>query len=100
MALDVPASCSDETTPGDVPMDAIYNVVELTQTLPTRLGLTFLKSTWGALLEWRERFRLRARLYDLSDRELHDIGITRGEVDYVASNRAIDPCVYREPRPS
>ena len=29
--------------------------------------------------------------YDLSDSELMDIGITRGEIDYVASNRAIDP---------
>ncbi|WP_449381935.1 DUF1127 domain-containing protein [Bradyrhizobium sp. UFLA05-112] len=28
---------------------------------------------------------------DLSDRELVDIGITRGEIDYVASHRGIDP---------
>jgi uncharacterized protein YjiS (DUF1127 family) len=69
-------------------MDAIYNVVELTQTMVSaRFGLTFLKRSWGALLEWRERCRLRARLYDLSDRELRDIGTTRGEIDYVASNR-------------
>jgi uncharacterized protein YjiS (DUF1127 family) len=73
-------------------MDAIYSLVELTQTLvPARLGLTFLKSSWGALLEWRKRQRLRATLYDLSDRELLDIGTTRGEIDYVASNRGIDP---------
>ena len=31
------------------------------------------------------------QLYDLNDRELIDIGITRGEIDYVASNRFIDP---------
>jgi uncharacterized protein YjiS (DUF1127 family) len=73
-------------------MDAIYSLVELTQTLvPARLGLTFLKSSWGALLEWRKRQRLRATLYDLSDRELLDIGTTRGEIDYVASNRGVDP---------
>ena len=30
-------------------------------------------------------------LCDLSDRELMDIGTTRGEIDYVASNRDIDP---------
>jgi uncharacterized protein YjiS (DUF1127 family) len=30
-------------------------------------------------------------LYDLSDRELMDIGATRGEIDYVALNRSIDP---------
>jgi uncharacterized protein YjiS (DUF1127 family) len=73
-------------------MDAIYSLVELTQTLvPARLGLTFLKSSWGALLEWRKRQRLRATLYGLSDRELLDIGTTRGEIDFVASNRGIDP---------
>lgn len=44
-------------------MDAIYSLVELTQTLvPAGLGLTFLKSSWGALLEWRKRQRLRATL--------------------------------------
>ena len=72
-------------------MDAIYNLVELTQTLVSeRPGLTFLKRSWGALLEWRERCKLRARLYDLTDRELRDIGITRGEVEYVAGNRSKD----------
>jgi uncharacterized protein YjiS (DUF1127 family) len=30
-------------------------------------------------------------LCDLSDRELMDIGISRGEIDYVASNPGIDP---------
>jgi uncharacterized protein YjiS (DUF1127 family) len=73
-------------------MDAIYNLVELTQTfMPARLGLTFLKGSWGALLEWRKRQRLRATLYGLSDRELLDIGTTRGEINFVASNRDMDP---------
>ncbi len=73
-------------------MDTIYNLVELTQTLvPARLGLIFLKRSWGTLLEWRERQKLQAALADLSDRELTDIGTTRGEIDYVASNRRIDP---------
>ena len=39
----------------------------------------------------RKRQRLPATLCDLSDRELMDIGTTRGEIDYVASNRGIDP---------
>jgi uncharacterized protein YjiS (DUF1127 family) len=72
-------------------MDAIYNLVEFTQTMVSaRLGLTFLKRSWRALLEWREGCTLRARLYDLSDRELRDIGITRGEVEHVAANRSKD----------
>jgi hypothetical protein len=35
--------------------------------------------------------KLRARLYDLTDRELMDIGTSRGEIDHVAANRSIDP---------
>ena len=46
---------------------------------------------WGTFKERRERQRLRAALSDLTDRELKDIGTTRGEIDYVASNRGIDP---------
>jgi uncharacterized protein YjiS (DUF1127 family) len=50
-----------------------------------------LEKYWGAFLEWRKRQRLRTTLSDLSDRELTDIGTTRGEIDFVASNRLIDP---------
>src|SRR5260370_37216477 len=46
---------------------------------------------WGAFQEWRKWERLRADFCNLSDRELMDIGITRGEIDYVASHRGIDP---------
>jgi uncharacterized protein YjiS (DUF1127 family) len=34
---------------------------------------------------------VRTALCDLSDWELKDIGTTRGEIDYVASNRGTDP---------
>jgi uncharacterized protein YjiS (DUF1127 family) len=73
-------------------MDTTYNVSASRQTFaPVRLGLSLFGNWCATLLEWRERQRIRARLFDLSDRELHDIGISRGEVDYVASNRDIDP---------
>ena len=49
------------------------------------------KRYWDVFREWRKRQRLRASLYELSDSELKDIGITRGEIDYLASHRAIDP---------
>ncbi|WP_249135396.1 DUF1127 domain-containing protein [Bradyrhizobium sp. AUGA SZCCT0222] len=49
-----------------------------------------LETYWNAFQEWRKRQRL-ANLCDLSNRELMDIGITRSEIDYVASNRGIDP---------
>jgi uncharacterized protein YjiS (DUF1127 family) len=46
---------------------------------------------WGALAERFTRERLRTTLDGLSERELMDIGTTRGEIDYVAANRAGDP---------
>lgn len=49
------------------------------------------KSFWQAIQEWRKWERLRADLGNLSDRELMDIGISRGEIDHVASNRDTDP---------
>jgi hypothetical protein len=34
---------------------------------------------------------MRAELYSFGDKELRDIGITHGEMDYFVSNRTIDP---------
>ena len=50
-----------------------------------------LETYWIAFQEWRKRERRRTELCRLTDSELEDIGITRGEIDYVASNRAISP---------
>jgi uncharacterized protein YjiS (DUF1127 family) len=52
---------------------------------------SFVEICWDAFQERRKRERLRATLCNLSDRELMDIGTTRGEIDHVASNRVIDP---------
>jgi uncharacterized protein YjiS (DUF1127 family) len=57
----------------------------------TRRVSSFYKRYWGAFQERREHERLRAALYGLSDWELKDIGIARDQIDYVASNRGIDP---------
>jgi uncharacterized protein YjiS (DUF1127 family) len=46
---------------------------------------------WDALQERRKRHRLRVNLCNLSDVELMDNGITRGEVDHVVLNISIDP---------
>ena len=73
-------------------MNAPYNVVALKHTVaPARPHLTVFSRCWAALLDWQERALLRERLCDLSDRELQDIGITGGEIDYVAANRSVDP---------
>jgi uncharacterized protein YjiS (DUF1127 family) len=57
----------------------------------TRHVSSLIWKCWDAFLEHRERQKLRATLSDLSDGELMDIGTTRGEIDYVASHRGIDP---------
>ena len=57
----------------------------------TRRISSFFKRYKIAYHERRQRRRLRAILCDLNDRELMDIGTTRGEVDFVSSNRNIDP---------
>jgi len=73
-------------------MNTTYNVSGSRKTIAsTRLGLSLFNRCWGALLERRNRERLRADLCYLSDSELRDMGITRGEIDYVVSNRSIDP---------
>ncbi|MDA9408627.1 DUF1127 domain-containing protein [Bradyrhizobium sp. CCBAU 45384] len=53
---------------------------------PSLLGL--LQRAWLAFLARRQNPQVA--LQDLSDRELVDIGLTRGEVDYLSPQRAID----------
>jgi uncharacterized protein YjiS (DUF1127 family) len=72
-------------------MSTIHGATELRQATAKRQVYSPLEIYWDAFQQWRKRQRLRATLYDLSDRELMDIGTTRGEIDYVASNRGIDP---------
>jgi uncharacterized protein YjiS (DUF1127 family) len=73
-------------------MSTTYGATGLGQTAAsTRRLSSFFKRYWRAFQERRERRMLRAALCDLSDRELMDIGTTRGEIDYVVSNRGIDP---------
>ena len=57
----------------------------------TRHVSSFIWKYWDVLQERRERQKLRATLSALSDRELADIGTARGEIDYIASHRGIDP---------
>ena len=68
-------------------MSTTYGATGLRQTTAsTRRAFSFFRKYWSALQERRER-----RLSVLSDGEPIDIGTTRGEIDYVASNRSIDP---------
>ena len=73
-------------------MNTTFSTTGLAQTTgSTRRVSSLFRRYWGAFQERRKRQRLRATLCDLDDRELQDIGIARGEIDYVASNRSIDP---------
>ena len=73
-------------------MSAIYGPTSSAQAAAStpRIFSAF-RGFWDALQEWRKWERPRADLGSLSDQELMDIGISRGEIDYVASNRATDP---------
>ena len=73
-------------------MTSTYSTTDLAPpTASTRRVSGAFKNFWDAFQEWRKRQRLRADLSCLNDFELQDIGITRGEIDYVASNRLVDP---------
>lgn len=76
-------------------MSTIHAATELGRPAAKRQVYSPLETYWDAFQEWRKRDRLRMRLCRLTDRELIDIGITRGEIDYVASNQSIDPTGFR-----
>jgi uncharacterized protein YjiS (DUF1127 family) len=72
-------------------MSTIQRTTELGPATAKRQVYSPLAAYWSAFQEWRKRERRRTELYRLTDSELMDIGITRGEIDYVASNRIADP---------
>jgi uncharacterized protein YjiS (DUF1127 family) len=72
-------------------MNTIHGTAGLGPATAKRQVYSPLETYWNAFQEWRKRERLRTQLCRLTDSELVDIGITRGEIDYVASNRGIDP---------
>ena len=50
----------------------------------------FIRRCWSALQERRKREKVRAALYALNGRDLHDIGIAHSDIEYVASNPNLD----------
>ena len=59
--------------------------------MSTRQVPGFIRGCWNALQERRKREKVRAALYGLNGRDLQDIGIAHGDIEYVASNPDIDP---------
>jgi uncharacterized protein YjiS (DUF1127 family) len=72
-------------------MTMVHSSGDLRQTITSGKRASFFKGCWRAFQAWRERERMRSELLSFSDRELRDIGITHGEIDYFVSNRTIDP---------
>jgi uncharacterized protein YjiS (DUF1127 family) len=72
-------------------MTIAHSTDDLKQTITSGNRASFFKGHWRAFQAWREQDRIRTELLSLSDRELRDIGITLGEIDYFVSNRTVDP---------
>jgi uncharacterized protein YjiS (DUF1127 family) len=72
-------------------MSTIQGSTELGPATAKRQVYSPLEAYWYAFQAWRKREKLRTELCRLTDSELEDIGITRGEIDYVVSNRSISP---------
>jgi len=74
-------------------MSTTYDSRELRQATAAIGGISgIVRAIWQSFREWREREKVRSALECLSDKELHDIGITRAEIDHVArSAPAVDP---------
>lgn len=70
-------------------MDTIHGATELRQATAQREVYSPLELYWDAFQQWCKRGRLRTQLCQLTERELTDIGIARGEIDYIASKRGI-----------
>ena len=58
--------------------------VQLTAGTNGRIG-HFFTSLFARIAEWNDARMTRNALSQLSDRELEDIGLCRGDIDYVAN---------------
>lgn len=74
-------------------MRTTFSTIKPAQPAWTQRALALVNRYRDAFLGWRRRTLLQARLSDLNDRELQDIGLARGEIDFAAASAAtgIDP---------
>ena len=72
-------------------MSSTFSTIKLAHPAWTQRVFGLLNRYRDLFQEQRQRATLQAALSDLNDRELQDLGISRGEIDYVASNRSFDP---------
>jgi len=74
-------------------MSTMFGTINSAQPAWTQRAFALFKRYREGLQNWRRRTRLQARLSDLSDRDLQDIGLARGEIDFAAASAAegVDP---------
>jgi uncharacterized protein YjiS (DUF1127 family) len=74
------------TLPEEVSMTAAHGAAGAVGTTgPASVVSGLFTTLRSAFQAWRKHEKVRADLHGLSDRELADIGIARGEVDVVAA---------------
>jgi uncharacterized protein YjiS (DUF1127 family) len=77
---------------GAIAMSTIDFVTSFGQTAaPMRRALGLFEKYLSLLYEWHQRNVLRGAMYNLSDRELQDIGATRGDIECVARSHPVAP---------
>jgi uncharacterized protein YjiS (DUF1127 family) len=90
LTIVVVKEATDDAVAAARPHTSIAALDDALSAVSTRNALSLLKRYWRAFGEWRQRQSSQTTLHDLSDRELKDIGVTRGEIDHIAAHRAID----------
>lgn len=74
-------------------MSTTFAIIKPAQPAGTQRAMALVNRYRDAFLGWRRRTLLQASLSDLNDRELQDIGLARGEIDFASASAAdgIDP---------
>jgi uncharacterized protein YjiS (DUF1127 family) len=85
------SSSGENVHTGHTAMSTIHEITKFDPATTNRQVYSPLEAYWKAFQAWRSRRKLQTELCRLTDSELMDIGITRSEIDYVASNRSISP---------
>ncbi|MGJ4997158.1 DUF1127 domain-containing protein [Bradyrhizobium sp. HKCCYLS3077] len=93
-ATDAISSLQPSTQP-DAPIAALREVLSEKDAAgpparPTWLIIRLIGWCWRAMQEWQRRESVRASLYELSERELTDIGLTRAEIEHISALRTLE----------
>jgi uncharacterized protein YjiS (DUF1127 family) len=75
----------------DATMSKIQGITEREPATAKRQVYSPLENYWNAFMEWRKRDRLGSQSCHLTDSELADTGIARGDIDDGSPYRDTDP---------